>query len=80
MQFAIDQALDRDIRPDELSVLTQLFAKHLGEYSRDTEAARAIQTVGLRELSTDDNSLAEHAAWTSVARVILNMHEVMTRQ
>jgi hypothetical protein len=71
-------ALSRDIKPAEQKVLTALYEKHLGEYSADKEAAQKLVKTGERPLPKDVD-LAELAAWTSVARVILNLHETITR-
>jgi hypothetical protein len=52
--------------------------KHLNEYrNAETEAAR-LRQVGDAPAPQELNA-AEHAAWTSVARIILNLHETITR-
>ncbi|MEY3457632.1 MAG: hypothetical protein RL215_789, partial [Planctomycetota bacterium] len=53
-------------------------AQHLTEYTTDTAAADALLTVGARPVPAD-LPRAELAAWTSAARVLLNLHEVITR-
>jgi hypothetical protein len=80
LQFTFREALGRDPRPEETAHLTQLFARHLADYASEPAAARQLQKVGLSPGYRDERNLAEHAAWTSVARVVLNMHEVITRQ
>jgi hypothetical protein len=78
VQFACRQALQRRARPEELKLLQALYEKHLSEYRADHSAAGASLTVGERSLPKDIET-AELAAWTSVARVILNLHETITR-
>jgi hypothetical protein len=59
-------------------VLRDLVTKHLEEYRKDGSAAKEILGVGARPA---DGTLdaAELAAWTSAARAILNLHEMITR-
>jgi hypothetical protein len=50
----------------------------LKRYSDDVEAA--TQLIGVGDLPVpDDIAPAELAAWTTVARAILNLHETITR-
>jgi hypothetical protein len=72
------QALDRAPRKDELQVARELLAKHLSEYKADTKSADALLHVGLAPVA-EGLDHAELAAWTSVARLILNLHETITR-
>ena len=76
--WAYRQALGRGPRADELRVTTALFGKHLALYANDAPAAELLVKAGLAPLAKDVN-LSELAAWTSVARVILNLHETITR-
>jgi len=78
IQFAFHQALTRPAQPEELKLLASLHAKHLAEYGKDAKAAAALVHVGDRPVPADMPA-AELAAWTSVARVILNLHETITR-
>ena len=76
--WAWRQALARAPRPDELATARALFDKHLAQYKADTKAAESLLKVGLAPLPPAADQ-AELAAWTSVARVILNLHETITR-
>jgi hypothetical protein len=78
LKFAFQRAVSREIRPNESKILEQLWQKHLHEYQSDANAAREILTVGAKPAAAD-LAPAELAAWTSVARVILNLHETITR-
>lgn len=78
LRFAFRQALSRSPTARELDVLQDLQTKHLDEYTRDPTAAEALLKVGLRPAPAGPESV-ELAAWTSVARVILNLHETITR-
>ncbi|MGV3532962.1 MAG: DUF1553 domain-containing protein, partial [Chthoniobacteraceae bacterium] len=78
MEWAFRQVLQRSPRPDEAATLTQLLAKHRGEFSAETANANAFLKVGLAANPADAEP-GELAAWTSVARVLLNLHETITR-
>jgi hypothetical protein len=78
ISFAFRRAVSRDAETDEVAVLQQLLQKHLADYAAEPASVEAILKTGALPVSeqTDRTRLA---AWTSVARVILNLHEVMTR-
>jgi hypothetical protein len=78
IQWAWKLALSRAPRADELKVARALFEKHLAEYRQDQDGAAALLKVGLSAAPAGMDP-AELAAWMSVARVILNLHEVVTR-
>jgi len=78
LAWAFHQALARDPRPEEQSLLLALRQSHLEQYAAD--AAAAEQLIGTGESAVpSDLPAAELASWTSVARVILNLHESVTR-
>ena len=77
--YAYHQALNRKPNAQELTLLNSLFDKHLKQYTEDEEAAAELLKTGLKESeSTADQ--AQLAAWTSIARVVFNLHEFITRQ
>lgn len=78
LNFAFRRAVSRNISPAEADVLTQLLQKHLADYGADAAAAGELVSVGARPASTDLDK-TELAAWTSIARTILNLHETITR-
>lgn len=78
LTWAWRQALQRAPREDEVQVATALLEKHKTQYAHDTQAAGAFLKVGFAP-APPDVAPAELAAWTSVARVILNLHETVTR-
>ena len=78
VKWAWRQALARDPRSDEMNTVRALLEKHLIEYQRDPQAAAALLKVGLSPAPKDADSV-ELAAWTQVCRVILNLHETITR-
>jgi hypothetical protein len=78
IHFAYRQVLGRRARPEETKLLASLHEQHRKQYHSDKSAAAALLSVGERP-APKDVEIAELAAWTSVARVILNLHETITR-
>ena len=78
IHWAFQKTLQREPEAAEAAILNRLYAKHLGEYQQDEAAAKALVSVGDYPLANEIPP-AELAAWTSVARVILNLHETITR-
>ena len=70
--------MSRVPRPEEEKVLLDLFLHHLSEYHADRSAAQQLVKTGDWPVP-GDLDIAELAAWTSVARVLLNLHETITR-
>jgi hypothetical protein len=78
IQFGYLQALSRRANDGEVKLLETLWQKHFEEFKTDKSSAEALLSVGDHPQSKDFDA-AELAAWTSVARVILNLHETITR-
>jgi hypothetical protein len=78
LHWAFETALNREPRAQELEVLSNLYAKHLEEYSQDKTAADKLLGAGDAP-APKDLDVSELAAWTSVSRVILNLSETITR-
>ncbi len=78
LNWAYRRALSRSPKPEETKVLTDLLALHREEFAKDAEGAKKLLGIGDAAL-VKDVPTAELAAWTSVARVILNLHETITR-
>ena len=78
LKFAFHRAVSRDITPAETEILDRLLQGHLAEYKSDPNAANELLAVGAKPVSAEVDK-TELAAWTSVARTILNLHETITR-
>lgn len=61
-----------------MKTLSSLLDKHLAGYAKDTAAAEALLKTGAAPDAANLNQ-SELAAWTHVARVLLNLHETITR-
>lgn len=78
VDWAYRRALSRDAVEQEREALHTVYARHLEEYRKDQDAAQNLVANGLRSVS-EDLDMTEIAAWTSVTRIILNLHETVTR-
>jgi hypothetical protein len=74
---AYQTALGRAIKPAERASLLTFLRRMREEYKKTPEDAKKLLAVGNQPPPTADP--VELAAWTSVARVILNLHETITR-
>lgn len=80
LHFAFRTMLSRDPTVEERQLLTKLYEQHLVDYQRNSDAASELLSVGQSTLTVPEGSnTAELAAWTSVARVVLNLSETITR-
>lgn len=78
LDFAFLRAASRQPDAEERELLKQLLSASLEQYEADAKAAEELITAGQAPSANDFNA-AELAAWTSVARAILNLNETMTR-
>jgi hypothetical protein len=78
IEWAYRTALSRKPQADEAAVIGSVLKKHLDEYRTAEAEAAQLRQVGEAPAQEGLNA-AEHAAWTSVARIILNLHETITR-
>jgi len=76
--WAWRQVLQRDPRGGETQAMSELLARHLGIYRADPAAAEDLLKTGFAGVPADLDR-AELAAWTHIARVLLNLHETITR-
>lgn len=78
INFGMQAVQQRDATAEEAKILAAIYEKHLQQYAEDPDAAKALLTVG--EFAAPEGvDPATLAAWTSVSRVLLNLHETITR-
>ena len=77
-RWAWRQVLARNPRADELKTIQSLLDRELTQYRADPAAAQALLKIGQAPLPPGADP-SELAAWTNIARVILNLHETITR-
>ena len=78
LNWAFRRALSRQPSDAEVQLLTELLHEHTAEYVADVESALDLIDTGDAPVPEDIDA-AILAAWTNVARVILNLHETITR-
>ncbi len=76
--WAFRQTVARSPLPDELETLRSLLETQLREYRADPKAAAEFLKVGVW-VAPEGLDPAELAAWTDLARALLNLHETVTR-
>lgn len=78
VRWMFRKVLSRTPSPPEIEVLQDLLKAHRKEFAEDNAAAAQLLKVGLHP-AMDKFPATELAAWTSVARAMLNLHETITR-
>jgi len=78
LRWAWQQVLQRDPTASEQQAIEKLIQKHRQAYESKPAAADELLAVGLSPLNKELNNV-ELAVWTHVARVLLNLHETITR-
>ena len=78
VRWALRRAVSRAPTDAEVRELVDLYRTQLERYQGAPDAARPVVSVGQYPVA-EDKPLPELAAWTSVARAILNLHETITR-
>lgn len=76
--IAFRQAISRQPDSEELDILKRLLMNQRQLYEATAENAQALLEVGLSNVDSKF-APAELAAWTTVARAILNLNETFTR-
>ena len=78
LNWVYRRVLGRSPREMELRVLLGLLAKHREQYARDEAETKALLSVG--DNPPDVSQAVAVAAWTSVTRAMLNLHETINRE
>ena len=76
--WAWREATSRAPDPDEIAILREVLENHLAQFRADEKATEALLKIGVAS-APPEVAAAELAAWTSVARILLNLHETITR-
>jgi len=77
LEWLFEQVLNRDYSPPEMEKLQPFYETEFTRFSKDRKAANRFLSVGLAPVPARDDP-AELAAWTSVSRVLLNLHESLS--
>ncbi len=79
LRFALSTALARPPTADEVRTLSRMLDDVRAAYASDEKAADSLTKLG-QSKRPPDARVAELAAWTGVASVILNLDETATRE
>ena len=78
LNFAFSLCVSRAPRPEEVAILSETLKVQAAEFQADPAKAAEFLKIGQAAVPQGLNA-AELAAWTAVARVVLNLHEAITR-
>ena len=78
VHWIMRQALSRRATAEESKILLGLLEEEKQRFAEAPEAAKQLLQTGLSPAKADLN-VVELAAWTSVTRAVLNLHETITR-
>ena len=78
LDWAWRRALARSPRPSEVAALRRLLESQRTAFAQDPEAAAQFTRVGKAPVPAGIDPV-QWAAWTDVARALLNLHETITR-
>ena len=76
---AIRIALSRQPRDGEAESLLKFLDEQRAHYVKDSGAASALLRTGQSGIQLEGAAATDLAAWTQLCRVILNLHETITR-
>jgi hypothetical protein len=78
IDMAFERTLGRVGTPEEHRGLLSLLGSFRQQFTKDPDAAARLLKIGI---SPKENTIPEPelAAWTSLCRVLLNLHETITR-
>ena len=78
INYGFKIALSRDATDDEISVISEVLKSQMKSFGSDKEKAKQFLSVG--EVARNENiDLVEHASWSVIAQMLLNMDETLTR-
>jgi len=77
--YGFRRAVARPPTTNESTALGKLYALQHARYKQDEQAAKSLLQVG-ESPTPEEAAFVELAAWTNVARAILNLHETITRE
>jgi hypothetical protein len=79
LTFGFRLATARVPQSDELSVLSRVFSEHMSHYQAHAEAATQLLAIG-ESPRVETLDPAEHAAYTMLGSLILNLDETITKE
>jgi hypothetical protein len=78
LRWAFEECVSRQPTGAELAVLTKALSRERSHYANNQSAAKQYLAAG-ESLRNETIPAAEHAAWSQVAALLLNLSETVTR-
>ena len=78
LDLGFQELLQREPHPEERKLLRTLYDRQLKRYIQSPQEANELLKVGLHPAGREANPM-DLAAFTSVTRALLNLHETITR-
>ncbi|MFO0788546.1 MAG: PSD1 and planctomycete cytochrome C domain-containing protein [Pirellulales bacterium] len=78
LRWAFEECVSRTPNDAELAVLAKALGRERARYAANEEAAKKYLAAG-ESLRDDSIPASEHAAWSQVASLLLNLSEAVTR-
>lgn len=78
LNYAYRLVSGRHVKPHEIEICRTLYDESLARYRADEQAAQKLVTAG-ESPPVEGLDAAEHAAWTVIANLLLNLNETITR-
>jgi hypothetical protein len=78
LAYAFRRTVGRDAKPEELDGLKEFHTKQVDNFKSGRDNPEAFLSIGLAEVP-DPLDPVTTAAWTQTCRVLLNLHETITR-
>jgi hypothetical protein len=78
LRWAFEECTSRGPSKAEINVLTGSLARERAHYAKHTAAAKKYLMTG-ESLRDESIPVSEHAAWSQIAALLLNMSETVTR-
>jgi len=78
LTYGFNLCFARSPNPKELQLLQDAYQTQLAEFKANPESAKQLLAVG-QSSANDQIPSVELAAWSSVARILLNLSEFITR-
>ena len=79
INYVFQWVTSRKPKPEELSILQTRLGQLRKEFSRDTNEAKKLTSIG-EFRKNDELDLTDHAAYTVLSSLLLNLDETITRQ
>jgi len=77
IEWAWQEVLSRPPLPEEQTILEQFYEAEKNTFLNAPNTA--VEFIGSTDVTHSNETMAEKAAWVSVARALLNLHEGITR-